>query len=81
MGGGTMPGADVPPAPAPISRWTIPLAVLSMQEGGVLPVFMVTVLPPGEFSVPETQVLLQPAAQSKQAVSGKEVVNALRSRR
>ncbi len=52
---------------------TIPLAVLSAQEGGGLEDFTVTVLPAGEFSVTETQVLLQPAAQSKQAVSGRKL--------
>lgn len=72
---------DAGPGTAPISRWTSPLAVVRVQEGGGLATFTVTVLPPGEFKMPETHVLLQPEAQNKQAVSGREVVNALRSRR
>jgi len=39
---------------------TIPLAVLSEQEGGELPVLTETLLPLEPFRVPETQVLLQP---------------------
>jgi hypothetical protein len=52
-----------------------------VQEGGGLEVFTVMVLPAGEFSVPETQVLLQPAAQSKQAVSGRKLDDTRESRR
>lgn len=75
-----MPGVDVAPGAAPISRCTIPLAVVSGQEGGGLATFTLTVLPPGAFSVPETQVLLHAAAQSKQAVRGNNVDHARESR-
>ena len=69
------------PEAAPISMRTIPLAALSVQEGGGLEDFTVMVLPAGEFSVPETQVLLQPAAQSKQAVSERKLDDTRESRR
>jgi len=62
-----MPGAVVLPEGAPICNCTIPLAVVSVQEGGELPVLMATVLPLGAFSVPVMQVLLQPAKKKKKA--------------
>ncbi len=75
-----MPGPDEPPGAAPISRCTIPLAVLSVQEGGELPVFTATVLPLGAFSVPVMQVLLHAAAQSRPAVRQNKVDDTRESR-
>lgn len=60
-------GAETVPEVAPISKCTIPLAAVSVHDGGGLETFILMVLPLGEFSVPETQVLVQPAAQGKQA--------------
>lgn len=74
-------GEDAVTEALPISRWTIPLAVVSVQEGGGLATVTLTVLPPGEFNTPETQVLRQPAVQSKQAVSGRKRNKACESRR
>ncbi len=78
-----MPGVDaaITRRAAPISMWTIPLAVLSVQEGGGLETFTVTVLPVGEFSVPEMHVLWQPAAQSKQAGIRRKLGDVRESRR
>jgi hypothetical protein len=59
---------------------TIPFAVLSVQEGGELPVFTLTVLPLGAFSVPVTHVLLQPAAQTTPALSQNKVDDTRESR-
>ena len=66
---------------APIWMRTIPLAVLSGQDGAGLETLMLTVLPLGEFSAPETHVLLQPAAHTKQAISRSNVDAARESRR
>ena len=75
-----MPGVDEPPEAAPISRCTIPLAVLRVQEGGELPVFTATVLPLKAFSVPVMHVLLQPAAQSRPVVRENKVDDTRESR-
>jgi len=75
-----MPDPEPPPEAAPISRCTIPLAVLSVQEGGELPVFTATELPLGAFSVPVMHVLLHPATQSKQAVRPNKVHDTCESR-
>jgi hypothetical protein len=74
------PGADGTADAAPISKRTAPLAVLSEQEGGGLEIVTLTVLA-GEFSVPEMQVLWQPAAQSKQAISHTKLEDADERRR
>ncbi len=60
-------GVEAVPEAAPISRWTIPLAALSEQEGGGSPALTLMVLPPGPLSVPETHVLLQLVAPRTQA--------------
>ena len=72
MCGPLTPGVDAAPDPAatPISMRTVPLAVVGGHDGGGLDTITLTPLPVEEFSVPETHVLWQPAAQSKQAVSG-----------
>ena len=69
------------PDGAPISMWTMPLAVLSVQEGGGLETFTMTVLPAEEFNVPETHVLWQPMAQSRQAVSKRKLDDTCETRR
>jgi len=60
---------------------TIPLAVLNGQEGGGLPTATLTLLPLGEFNTPDTQVLLQPTAQNKQALMARKAKNAGGNRR